>query len=277
MAKHSSKKNEIRSSRITLMFFQTVLLSLLLWAENFAYYRFDYIFRGMLPWFLPIACALSIALLIFLAQRCKKQTEAAQEKVFSPAFAVVLTLPLPTLFFFPWLASFGNGLQLFKLAVLLVLLGVISYFIGYLLYHLIRPAAALVCGSIAANSLALTYFYRMYLSPSRYILNAAEFGYLPIWAAALILCGILGIVLLLALYINRAKPFGMEKSVFLAPAGFSALLLLAITIADPWLSGLWIRILIFGSIGLQVVWLIINCVLLKMTINTISPPPTSLR
>ncbi|MBQ7971207.1 MAG: hypothetical protein IJ294_02510 [Clostridia bacterium] len=53
MAKHSSKKGEIRSTRITLMFFQTLLLSLLIWAENSAYYRFDYICRGMLPWFCP--------------------------------------------------------------------------------------------------------------------------------------------------------------------------------------------------------------------------------
>ncbi len=264
MAKHSSKKNEIRSSRISLMFFQTLLLSLLLWAENFAYYRFDYIFRGMLPWFLPIATFLSIALLVFLVQRRKRQTETEQMRVFSPAFGVVLALPLPAIFLFPWLASFGKGLQLFKLAVLLVLAGVVSYFIGYLLYQLVRPAAALLCGSIAANGLALTYFYRMYLSPSRYILNAAEFGYLPIWATALILCGILGILLLIVLYINRAKAYPLAKSIFVAPAGFTALLLIAVTIADPWLSGLWIRILIFGGIGLQVLWLIINCVLLKI-------------
>ncbi len=265
MAKHSSKKAEIRSSRITLMFFQTLLLSLLLWAENFAYYRFDYIFRGMLPWFLPIAVALSSALLVYLILRCKKKAE--QKQVFTPDFLVLLALPLPALFLFPWLSTFGKGLQLFKLSILLVFLGVLAYFIGYLLYHLIRPAAALLCGVITANALALTYFYRMYLSPSRYILNAAEFGYLPIWAAALILCGILGILLLVALYIGRAKPYAIAKPWLVAPAGFTALLLLGLTIADPWLSGTMIRILIFGGIGLQLLWLILNCVLLKLKKN----------
>lgn len=267
MAKHSSKKNEIRSSQITLLFFHTLLLGALLWAENFAYYRFDYIFRGMLPWVLPIASVLSIALLIFLAQRCKRQKEAETPRVFSPAFAVFLALPLPAIFLFPWLSAFGKGLQLFKLSVLLLALGVLAYFIGYLLYQLIRPAAALLCGSIAANALALTYFYRMYLSPSRYILNAAEFGYLPGWAVALILCGILGILLLAALYINRTKAYALAKPVLVVPAGFAALILLATTIADPWLSGLTIRILIFGGIGLMVGWLIFNCVVLKLKKN----------
>lgn len=264
MAKHSSKKGEIRSSRISLMFFHTLLLSLLLWLENFAYYRFDYIFRGMLPWLLPIATVLSVGLLIFLALRYKKQIPTEQLRVFSPAFAVLLALPLPALFFVPWLSTFGKGLQLFKLAVLLLFLSVLAYFIGYLLYQLVRPSTALLCGSITANTLALTYFYRMYLSPSRYILHAAEFGYLPAWAVALILCWILGSLLLVALYINRTKTYGLAKSIFVAPAGFTALLLLFTTIADPWLSGLWIRILIFGSIGLQILWLIINCVLLKI-------------
>ncbi|MBR2013540.1 MAG: hypothetical protein IJ995_04945 [Clostridia bacterium] len=260
MAKHSSKKAEVRSTRITLMFFYTLLLSLLLWAENFAYYRFDYIFRGMLPWFLPIASILSIALLIFLVQRRKKQKEAETPQLFSPAFMVVLAAPLPAIFLFPWLSTFGKGLQLFKLSVLLVFLGVVAYFIGYLLYHWIRPAAALLCGSIAANGLALTYFYRMYLSPSRYILNAAEFGYLPDWAAMLILCGILGILLLIALYINRAKAFALAKPILVAPAGFTSLILLFTTVADPWLSGSWIRILLFGGIGLMICWLIIQCI-----------------
>lgn len=267
MAKHSSKKGEIRSTRITLMFFQTLLLSLLLWAENSAYYRFDYIFRGMLPWFLPIASILSITLLIFLVQRCKRQKGNEPTQVFSPAFKVLLALPLPAIFLFPWLSDFGKGLQLFKLSVLLVFLGVVAYFIGYLLYHWIRPAAALLCGSIAANALALTYFYRMYLAPSRYILNAAEFGYLPIWATALILCGILGILLLVALYINRRKTFTLAKPILVAPAGFTLLILLFTTIADPWLSGTWIRILIFGGIGLMVGWLIFNCILFKLKKN----------
>lgn len=262
MAKHSSKKGEIRNSRISLMFFQTLLLSLLLWAENFAYYRFDYIFRGMLPWFLPIAVALSTALLVYLILRCKKKVEPKQ--VFTPEFLVLLVLPLPAIFFFPWLSSFGKGLQLFKMAIILVFLGVLAYFIGYLLYHLIRPAAALLCGVVTANALALTYFYRMYLSPARYILNAAEFGYLPIWGAALILCGILGILLLIALYINRRKPFTLAKPVLVGPAGLTALLLIGLTIADPWLSGSVIRILIFGGIGLMILWLILQCVFLSM-------------
>ncbi len=267
MAKHSSKKGEIRSTRITLMFFQTLLLSLLLWAENSAYYRFDYIFRGMLPWFLPIVSILSIALLIYLVQRCKRQKENEPTQVFSPTFKVLLTLPLPAIFLFPWLSSFGKGLQLFKLSVLLLFLSVVAYFIGYLLYHWIRPAAALLCGSIAANALALTYFYRMYLSPSRYILNAAEFGYLPGWAAALILCGILGILLLIVLYINRAKAYALAKPLLVAPAGFTVLVLLFTAIADPWLSGQWIRILIFGGIGLMIGWLIFHCILFKLKKN----------
>ncbi len=267
MAKHSSKKGEIRSTRITLMFFQTLLLSLLLWAENSAYYRFDYIFRGMLPWFLPMASILSIALLIYLTQYRKRQKDAEKPQVFSPAFAIILALPLPAIFLFPWLSTFGKGLQLFKLSVLLVFWGVMAYFIGYLLYQLIRPAAALLCGSIAANALALTYFYRMYLSPSRYILNAEEFGYLPGWAVALILCGILGILLLVALYISRAKTYALAKPILIAPAGFTVLILLFTTIADPWLSGQWIRILIFGGIGLMIGWLIFHCILFKLKKN----------
>lgn len=256
MAKHSAKKNEIRSSRLTLSFFHCLLLCGLLWLENFAYYRFDYIFRGMLPWILPIAFLLSSALLVVLL-RFKRKDETP--KVFSKGYLTYLALPLPALFLFPWLASFGKGLQLYKIAVILLLIGVIAYFIGFLLYQLIRPAAVLLCSVITANAMALTYFYRMYLSPARYILNAEEFGYLPAWAAALILCGILGIFLLGALYFNHLKHW-VQKPLLVAPTAFTALLLLFTTVADPWLSGSWIRILLFGGIGLMVLCLILHCV-----------------
>lgn len=267
MAKHQLKKNEIINSRITILFFHTLLIGAVLWAENFARYRYDYILRGMLPWLLPAALLCSIGVLGILIYRYFKQKQPREGAIFSLPFGIYMAIPFPAAFLFPWLTLFGKGLQLYKLAVLLVFLGVIGYFIAYVLYHKVRPAAALLAWEITANALALTYFYRMYLSPSRYILLGEEFGYLPIWSVALILCGLIAVALLITLVLAKNKAFSLRSNALLLPAALSVVLLLATTFLDAWLSGLWIRILIFGGIGLMVLWLIIQCVLLKLKKN----------
>ena len=262
MANRTLKKSELVNSRITLLFFYTLLLGGVLWAENFARYHYDYIFRAMLPWLLPALAALSIALVVFLLLNYAKVPK--ENAVFSDSFLIYMAAPLPLLFLVPWLSMFGKGFHLFKLSVLMLLCGLVGYFISYILYHKIRPAASLLCWSLLANGLALGYFYRMYLSSARYILNGAEFGYLPAWAMALILCALLIIVMLFCIMLGNFKQFRLAKYTLIVPVVFSALLFLATVLLDSLLSCLWLRILIFGGIGLQVLWLMLQCLIIKM-------------
>ncbi len=264
MAKRELKKTEIITTRISILFFHTLALCGLLWAENFARYRYDYIFRNMLPWLLPILAAAGMALLAYLTVCYFRKGRAAEKKVLSPSFGIYLALPLPALFFFPWLTHFGEGLQLFKLALSLVFYGLVGYFIAFILYHNIKPAAALLTFSITGNALLLTYFYKMYLAPSRYILLGAEYGYLTPWGMAALLAGILIALTVLCVLLAGNGALRLPKSAVLLPAGLTLLLLILPLALDSLLSGVLMRSLIFGGIGLQGLWLAMVCVWLKI-------------
>ena len=264
MARRELKKNEIITTRTSILFFHTLALCGLLWAENFARYRYDYIFRNMLPWLLPVLAAAGLGLLCWLVIGYFRKSDRGETKVLSAPFRIYLALPLPMLFLFPWLTLFGNGLQLFKLSLTLLLYGLLGYFIAFILYHSIKPAAALLTYAVCGNALILTYFYKMYLAPSRYILLGAEYGYLTPWGMAVILVAILAVLTGVCFFLARADALRLPKKAVLAPAGLTLLLLILPLALDSLLSGVAMRAIIFGGIGLQVLWLIGTCVWMKL-------------
>ena len=262
MAKHALKKNDLIPSRISIFFFYTLLLGGLLWAENAARYHYDYIFRNMLPWLLPILTVASGALVGYLAKNCLKKGAPKEEKIFSPGFLLYMAIPLPALFFFPWMTHFFAGLQLFKLACTLLFFGLVAYFFALVFYYTVKPSAALLTYAIAANGRLGAYFYKMYLSPSRYILLGNQFGYLPGWGALLILLALLVLLSGLALFFSGKGALKMPKGFLLCPAIFTALLLIGLLALDSLLSATLTRVLTIGGIGLELLWLIGCCILL---------------
>ncbi len=264
MAKRELNKKEILNTRISLLFFYTLVLCGLLWAENFARYRYDYIFRNMLPWLLPIFGAAALGLLAYFVVDYFRQNSRKNPKVLSPSFRIYLALPLPGIFLFPWLTLFGNGLQLFKLALSLILYGLVGYFIAFILYHYIKPAAALLTYAVTGNILILTYFYKMYLAPSRYILLGAEYGYLTSWGMAIVLAVLLAVLTALCCFFGRDSALRLPQKVLLLPAGLTLLLLILWLALDPLLSGVWIRVLLFSGLGLQGLWLMAVCIWLNL-------------
>lgn len=264
MAKRELKKSEIITTRTTILFFYTLVLCGLLWAENFARYRYDYIFRNMLPWLLPIPAAAGLGLLAWQVVRYFRKSDRGEKKILSASFRVYLALPLPMLFLFPWLADFGNGLQLFKLSLTLLFYGLLGYFIAFILYHSIKPAAALLTYALCGNALILTVFYKMYLAPSRYILLGAEYGYLTPWGMVAVLTVILAVLTAVCFFLARADALRLPRKAVLFPAGLTLLLLVLTQALDAMLSGVAIRAVIFGGIGLQGLWLIGNCVWMKL-------------
>ena len=264
MAKRKLKRSEIIATRTSILFFHTLVLCGLLWAENFARYRYDYIFRNMLPWLLPILAAAGVGLLSWLVAGYFRKSDRGETKVLTAPFRIYLALPLPMLFFFPWLTLFGNGLQLFKLSLTLLFYGLLGYFIAFILYHSIKPAASLLTYALCGNALILTYFYKMYLAPSRYILLGAEYGYLTPWGMAAVLAGILAALTVLCLLLAGNGALRLPKKAVLLPAGLTLLLLVLPLALDSLLSGVAMRVIIFGGIGLQGLWLIGSCAWLKI-------------
>lgn len=264
MAKRELKKNEIIATRISLLFFHTLALCGLLWVENFARYRYDYVFRNMLPWLLPVLAAAGLALVVYLILQYFRQKERADKKVLSASFRIYLALPLPLLFFCPWLTLFGNGLQLFKLALSLLFYGLLGYFIAYILYRNIKPSAALLTYAVTGNALILTYFYKMYLAPSRYILLGMEYGYMTPWGMAILLSVLLAALTALFLLLERNSTLRLPKAALLLPAGLTLVLLLLPLALDTLLSGVAMRAIIFGGIGLQGLWLAGTCLWIKL-------------
>lgn len=261
MAKKDFKYQDIINGRISLLFFMLLALAGLLWAERFARYRYDYIFRQMLPWLLPVLFGISAAAFGLLLFLWLKNGRKKGNRLFSLSFVLCLLAPFPAAFLFPWLTLFANGLQFFRLATELVLYAAVGYFTGYVGYYKAGPAAAPAAGLITLNILCLYYYYERCLSPSTFILNTAEFGYLPNWALALICAGIMAAGTLFALLLNRRCSAPAGAVCLIAPSAFSLILIGVGSI--PALPILAVRILIFGGIGLLAVWYLLWCLLRK--------------
>ncbi len=262
MAKKDLRRSDITNSRITILFFHLLLMGGLLWAERFAQYRYDYVFRGMLPWLLPVLFVAAAVPAVWLTLQVCYKGDFRKDKIFSLSFILYLLIPLLAAFLFPWLSLFGRGLQLFKLAANLVFYGCIGHFLAYIAFRLIAPAAGMLAYFITANALALTYFYQMYLSPAAMILNSPEFGYLKPWAMISLLAGLLVAGLAVCLMMAKFKQFRLNGIALILPAVLSVVLM-ASALLFPALSSLWVRILIFGGIGLESLWWIGWCVALK--------------
>lgn len=262
MAKKHTRFQDTVNGRISLLFFYLLAFAGVLWTERFARYRYDYIFRPMLPWLLPILFGITAVFFIILFSKWHKGGKQDSGGLFSVSFLMLLPLPLMAGFLLPWLTLFGNGLQFFRLATELVFYATLGGFAGYIGYYKSHPAAAVMAGATTLNCLALFYFYDRFLSPTAFILNSGNTG-LGAQTVALILAGLVVLATLAALLFNRKPRFYTRPFAFMLPSAFT-LILLAVTAATiSTLNVVIVRWLIFGGMGSMLLWYILWCVLKK--------------
>ena len=214
MSEKKRPDENIVNGRISILFFHLLLMGALLWAERTAYYRYDYVFRKMLPMLLPILLVAALAGGIFCLIAARKKES---EKLFSPSFGAYLLAAPIIAFLLPLLSYLGKGLQMFKLATESAFYLLIGYFLCYILYEKVHRKAGFYCGLITAEAVLSVFYYEMQLSLSTGILNAPEFGYLtPIGQALLHGAILLGITLLFWIFTKRGA-LEMKKWEYFAP------------------------------------------------------------
>lgn len=255
---HISKQNEI-NGRISLLLFHCVLMGLFLWAERVARYRYDYVFRKMLPWILPVLLLLALGGMVacILAARRKKEGKG----LFSPAFGAYLLAAPVLATAFPLLSYAGQGLQMFKLAVESASYLLIGYFLCYILYYKVKPAAAVLCGLITAEAALTVFYYEMQLSAATGILNAPEFGYLTPLGNALVNLAILAVMSGAVMLLGKVDRFSLKKLDVLVPLILSAVYMFLHLIVSFSFSVR--QILLWCYVGLAALWLIISCLRMK--------------
>ena len=260
MAKKQMNEQETINGRISILFFYSVLMCLFLWAERFARYRYDYVFRKMLPWVMPILLCLCVAGFVWLVLRACRQKDP-KEKIFSASFgAYLLAAPIMALLL-PLLSYLGAGLQLFKLATEAVFYLLIGYFIAYIVYYKVKPAAGLLAWGITAQVAWVIYFYERQLSPTTGILNAPEFGYLTPVGGALVTGGLVAVVTAAMYLLGKAERFRLKKRLPAVPAVLSVLFL-AVTVIVSFSFNVRL-ILLLSFVALQVIWFAVSCFLIS--------------
>ncbi len=265
MSTKHTKKADIINGRISLLFFYLLIFAGLLWAERFARYRYDLIFRPMLIWLLPAlfgAAAIAfIALLVLWIKGGKKDNG----KLFSPGFLLLLPIPLMAGFLLPWLTLFLNGLQFFRLATELIFYATLGGYIGYIGYYTVGSSALAAAAVFTWDILSLFYFYDRFLSPASMILNTEDFGYMDAPLAAILLIVAVAAGNLAALPFRKKCNPKLPASAILLPAGLTVLTLGVNGFFH--LPLLAVRLMIFGSIGLIILFYIVLNILKKRKKN----------
>ncbi len=250
MSKNQKEQKERLNGRISLLFFYTLLMCLVLWGERTARYRYDLIFRKLLPWLLPVAAALCVAGLVWCILAARR-TKSRQ--VISPAFGAYLLVAPILCFCLPMLSYLGKGLELFKLAVEGCFYLMIGYFVAFLLYHKTAKSVGLLAGGAAARIALVVYFYRRQLSPATGILNLPEYGYLSPAAGALITALLILAIAGVLWAFGRVDRFAMPLWSYGVGTGL-ALLFLLTTVLFP-LSFTVRLVLLLILVGLELVHL----------------------
>ncbi|MBQ7090183.1 MAG: hypothetical protein IJN82_03615 [Clostridia bacterium] len=217
------KKSELINGRLSILLFWCLLMGALIWAERNAWGRTTLIFRGMLPWLMPVIFG-AFALAIILLAVLWKRGLARKEALFSTPFLIYLAAAPFTIAFLPWLAIFFPATQLFGFVLDALFVALIGYFISYILFAKFSPAAGLLAGFSTLCAAVLAGHHQIYIAVNNAYLMIdrypAEALVAPIVAAVLL-------ILLFTLQILAAKKGAdLKKLALLIPFGITALLLL---------------------------------------------------
>ncbi len=260
--KRGISKLERFSIRTTVLIFWSAFLSLVLLAENFAHYRYDYVFRRYLPTVLPILAGLALVGLIVAVVLLMRQKGTYTERIINLPFVVYLLVPLVLTLGLPACVMKGVGFNIFKLTTQLLFYFYIGYGVAYVLYHLRRPGAGVQAVLATLFGLLPICYYTVYRSPSAPIMMSVEYAYLTPLAAAAVFAGGLLLVELLALFLQKLKPrLRMPGWVSLVPFALSVICLFG----QVWLpvnSDVFAAVA-YGNLALQVAFLVVAGLLKK--------------
>ena len=259
MSKKQPSNQELIHSRISILFFYTLAMSGLLWLLQRARYRYDLIFRQMLPWLLPVALVLCVGGFVWCLTAARRQKEPG-DKVFSPAFGAYLLVAPGCSFALLLLSYLGKGIEHFGLAGEASFYLLLGLFVAYILYYKAHNGAGLLCGGITLQVALVVYFYRRQLSPATGFLNLPEYGYLSPAVSALIIgllvAGVSGVLALL----GRVRRFRLPRWQYFTAAGLG-LLYLVLTVLVPFSFTVRL-VLLLVLVGLEVALLGVSTALL---------------
>lgn len=261
--KRGISKLELFSLRATILIFWCAFLSLLLLAENFAHYRYDYIFRRYLPYVLPVLAGLALAGLILAValMLCRKGEPSA--KVIDLPFTVYLLIPLVMTFGLPACVMSGVGLNIFKLTTQLIFYFLIGYTLAYLLYYLRHPAAGAHTIMGTLFGLVPICFYIVYCSPSAPIMMSVQYAYLTPVAAAFVFSAALLLAELMHLFLGKIKKrFRQPIWCSIVPFILSVITLFGLVFLP--LNSDAFAGLAYGNLALQAAFLVVACLLKKI-------------
>ncbi len=260
--KRGMSKLDRFSIRATITVFWMAFLCVLLAAENFAHYRYDYVFRQYLPYVLPVLAGLAAVGLIVTLVLCFCRKRKEPERVINLPFVVCLLVPLVLTLGVPACVLRGVGLNIFKLTTELLFYFDIGYFVAFVLYYLRSPAAgartlfATLCGLVPIC------YYVVYCSPSAPIMMSVQYAYLTPVAAAVVFALALFVVLVVLWILQKCKRrFHQPTWYVLVPFILSGITLFCLAFL-PVTSDVFAAVA-YGNLALQVVLLVITCLLKK--------------
>ena len=263
MSNSKFNKSELFNGRLSVLFFWSLLMAALLWAEREIWGRRpSLIFREMLPWLMPIVFGVFAIVLILLAIFWKKG-KTRTDKFFSVPFLVYLTAAPFLAAFLPWSAIFFPADQLFGYILDVLFIGLIGYFIGYIFFATISRAAGLLAGYSTLCAAILAGYHQIYINSGNAFLSI---DYYPNEKLAAFAIAVILLAVAFALLIGASKKkLSLKKPAILIPFGVTALIMLTSAFFRsqiPIAAREWLAL---GGIAALALWLIGRTVYDKMT------------
>ncbi len=253
MTKPKIKKSDLVNGRLSILLFWSLLMGVLLWAERNAWGRTNLIFRGMLPWLMPIIFGVLALILIGLIVLWKKGI-TRKDKLFSTPYLVYLTAAAFTAVFLPWPAIFFPAAHLFGIILDFLFVALIGYFISYIFFAKLSPTAGLTAGFTALCAAVLAGHHQIYITVANAFLQIDHYPneklIAPIVAIVLLE---LFIVLQIA---AQKKGLSLRKIALLIPFAVSALILLTSAFFRTLIPVAARGWLVLGGIAVLALWLI---------------------
>ncbi|MBQ3085656.1 MAG: hypothetical protein IJC46_09435 [Clostridia bacterium] len=260
MANNKAKKTELIIGRTSILLFWSLALGALLWAERTAWWRSDLIFKGMLPWLMPALAGVFLLLTAAIILLWKK-VGAREDRLFSTPYLLYLAAaPIPALLL-PWTAIFQDKLQLFSIWISVLFVGLIGYFAVYVIHANHSPAAGRLAAFTALHAMLLVGYHKLYLRGSNAFLEIK--GY-PNQTLMAIVATVLTAAIAFLLLRSKKKGCRLTLAALLPTVAVSAIVMigsalffakLPVALRSNWLT--------LGTIGVEIIWMIVSIVLLK--------------
>lgn len=256
--------DQIIVSRISILFFYTLIMEVLLWGITAVYHNYGLIFYRFLPYALPILGGLGLAAILFLTLRHSYQGDPRKEKLFSRSFLIYLLIAPTAITLLPWLFNLLPWMGAFNLGAKCVGIMLAGYFIAYPLYLKLRPDTAVLTWQSALLAALLYFFYSRFLDGKRYFINSGSYKDLPVPVQAIIFCAIALLIWGGCLLLGKVyKRLAVKPIALLLPVAFALAGILATGLADSMLAAADQRLILSIAGGLVLLCPLVYAFLVK--------------